>query len=906
MVRLLAKTSALHPWRVISAWLIIAFLAGCAALTGLGQGGLFSRMESQTTISEGTDSSRVTDIVAKDSSYQIVATLSGVSHPDSLNDDVLRLAQDIEKITGVDTVISTPGIISKAIDTAKKVAVKTASESYQKNKAQAEQEIRSQIESTTRMLMARGLPAQAAQQRATQEVQARLAAQPMPSEENVIAQAQAEAEKQATEKASPQANKLKAHDGYALVISLKKGASETKAEEAISSRLTSFESAHKDSGVKATYTSRNSARTAINDAARHDLVRGEIIGLPVALILMVLVFGGLLTAMMPLLGAIAAILITLGGVWGLTFVMNVDSFVLNVVSILGLALSIDYGLLVVSRYREEINRIMSEENIKETHTLPEDKARPLITQALITTVDTAGRTVIFSAITIAVAIAGLFAIASSIMRVIAIGGFVVVLLAVISAASLTPALLAVSGRRLMRPSSIDRIPGLHKILSHVKDQHTDHGVFSKLAIRVQRHPWIIMTIITACLVAMVVPMKDLTLRTEMESYVPSASSPGITTTTLKNDYPELTSPTAIVLVKGSDEQTKEVSEWLKKRDNISTVREATDAGSGWKNIGVVVKSSDSVGEKAINAVKDIRTHVDDATKAEVLVGGQAAMQIDFNQVLLNGTPWAFSIVIVAVLILLFLLTGSVLIPIKAIIINSMSLAASMGLTMFLFEYGAFGLPKTEGLTAFVVACGIAFGFGLAMDYEVFLVARMKEYWDSGETNNRAVSLGLQRSGRIITSAAAIIVAVFIGFCFGDMLAIKEIGVMLAIMVIADATLTRMLLVPATMTVMGKWNWWAPKWMSGIYRRFGISESGHHRKLESDVTLEEHKENKETEASPGEHQEKTTTHVATRSEHKEHKEIDAILGEHEENKETDNAENKSEKPHGRRALESEAT
>ncbi|XCB30050.1 MMPL family transporter [Arcanobacterium hippocoleae] len=175
----------------------------------------------------------------------------------------------------------------------------------------------------------------------------------------------------------------------------------------------------------------------------------------------------------------------------------------------------------------------------------------------------------------------------------------------------------------------------------------------------------------------------------------------------------------------------------------------------------------------------------------------------------------------AVLLLLFLLTGSIVVPLKALIINTLSLVSSMGITVFIFQHGLFGMPVSQGLETFVVACAAAFGFGLAMDYEVFLIARIKEYWDAGMDNDSAVEHGLQQSGRIITAAAAIIIAVFIGFSFGNLLPIKQIGVALAVIVFVDATLVRMLLVPALMTLMGRWNWWAPKPLLKFYEKFKI-------------------------------------------------------------------------------------
>lgn len=195
--------------------------------------------------------------------------------------------------------------------------------------------------------------------------------------------------------------------------------------------------------------------------------------------------------------------------------------------------------------------------------------------------------------------------------------------------------------------------------------------------------------------------------------------------------------------------------------------------------------------------------------------------MDFNSSNRVDAPLALGIVALAVIILLFFMTGSVIAPFTALFINSLSLLAGLGGGAFIFQHGWFGLPQTQGLETFVVASAVAFGFGLAMDYEVFLLARIKEYWDAGEPNDLAVEHGLQRSGRIITSAAAIIIAVFIGFVFGDLIAVKQIGVVLALIVIVDATFVRLLLVPATMTILGKWNWWSPAPLRKLYNRFGI-------------------------------------------------------------------------------------
>jgi RND superfamily putative drug exporter len=207
------------------------------------------------------------------------------------------------------------------------------------------------------------------------------------------------------------------------------------------------------------------------------------------------------------------------------------------------------------------------------------------------------------------------------------------------------------------------------------------------------------------------------------------------------------------------------------------------------------------------------------------VTGQAAVQIDFVDALLEGLPWAAGIVVVATLGLLFLMTGSVLVPIKALVINLVSLTASLGVTVWIFQEGHFedllDFTSVGGLESYVVAVVLAFGFGLAMDYEVFLLSRIQELYLGGMSNDEAVRYGLQRSGRIITSAALIIVVVFLGFVAGELLVIKEVGVALAVTVVIDATLVRILLVPATMTLLADRNWWAPAPLRRLHARFGI-------------------------------------------------------------------------------------
>lgn len=561
---------------------------------------------------------------------------------------------------------------------------------------------------------------------------------------------------------------------------------------------------------------------SLNDMVEHDLVRGEVIGLPVALVLLVVVFGGLLAATLPLIGAVVSILIGLGSLWGLTFLTDVDSFILNIISIIGLALSIDYGLLVVSRYREQITQRLSENGYEAAAgRLPGPReTRTLVREATRATIATAGRTVFFSALTIAFAISGLLAMSSGILRMIAAGGVIVTLLAVSTASTLVPAMIVILGPRLLRPAPATRIPGLRSLTRVVGDSSTDRGVFSRLAAWVHRRPIVIMLAVLAVLALMAWPIQNLRMRTDFTDYIPPDSSVGTAYHTLQDNYPALATPSITVVAKAPAAQTAGLVAHLGELDGVSFVGAPTPlpGDPGMTSIGIRVDAEDQIGQQVTDLVLQLREH---HAGYPILVGGPAAVQHDFIRSVIDDAPKAAAIMMAAVLVLLFLMTGSLIVPVKALLINSLSLVASLGTTSWIFENGHLGMPRTEGMETFIVACTVAFGFGLAMDYEVFLLARIKEYWDAGHSNDEAVELGLQRSGRIITSAAAIIVAVFMGFTFADMLAIKQIGVALAITVITDASLVRMLLVPATMTILGRWNWWAPAPLRALHERFRI-------------------------------------------------------------------------------------
>jgi RND superfamily putative drug exporter len=560
--------------------------------------------------------------------------------------------------------------------------------------------------------------------------------------------------------------------------------------------------------------------SAITDQVKQDLTTGEAIALPVALLIMVLVFGGFLAAAMPMVGALASIAGGLGALVALSHVMaDLESSVVNVVTVLGLGLSIDYGLLIVSRFREELGRTLGDDAGAGARRRRGDGA---VLAALLTTMRTAGRTVAFSALTVAISIAGLLVFRQDILRAFGAGAVAVIVFAVATALTLVPALLVLTGRRLARPGLLSRVPVLRGLLARTADVQADEGVFSRLATRVQRRPWWVMGGTLAVLLVLATPLLHLELRNSTTELLPLSSPQREFVALLAEQYPASSSPSVTVVARTGAAEAAAVVPQIEALPGVASVDTPATRDSVVV-IGVRPEGTDPGGTTAQEVVHGLR---DLDLPFDAYVGGQAANQIDFTDALLDRAPWALGIVAAATLVLLFLMTGSVLVPVKALLTNAVSLCASLGVLVWVFQdghlSGLLGFEPTGGIETYVIALVIAFAFGLAMDYEVFLLSRIKELHDAGVPNDEAVRLGLQRSGRVITSAAAIIVAVFAGFVAGELLVIKEVGFSLAVAVLVDATLVRLLLVPATMTVLQEANWWAPGPLKRLHARLAIT------------------------------------------------------------------------------------
>jgi RND superfamily putative drug exporter len=543
---------------------------------------------------------------------------------------------------------------------------------------------------------------------------------------------------------------------------------------------------------------------AITGQIEVDLRQGEGIALPLSFLVMVVVFGGFVAAGMPIIGSVAAIGGGLASLFGFSHLLDLDASVVNVVTLLGLGLSIDYGLLTVSRFREELGAIAAADTGHRRHAF----TREDVVTATARTVATAGRTVLFSGLTVAIALSGLMIFEAEIVRAVGAAGVSIVLVALVVDLTLIPALCALGARRLVPRRAA---PG------------TDRGLFSRLARFVQARPVAIIVVTLAALVALAWPAASMKLTSSGVELLPTSAPQRVFFERLDADYPALRAADVTVVAQAP---LATVQEWASRSvATLPGVESATPKAVGADLTSVAVRVQGRPLEPQSAAVVDaIRA---DRPAFPTYVTGQSASQKDFLTSMVSRAPYAVGLVVLGTFVLLFLMTGSLVVPLKALILNVVSLGAALGVLVLTFQDGhlqdLIGFSSVGAIEGLIPFLALAFGFGLSMDYEVFLLARIAELYQQGVPNDRAVALGLQRSGRIITSAALLIVIVFAGFAAGQLLIIKEIGVALVVAVILDATIVRMLLVPATMTLLGRWNWWAPAPLARWHARHGITE-----------------------------------------------------------------------------------
>jgi RND superfamily putative drug exporter len=551
----------------------------------------------------------------------------------------------------------------------------------------------------------------------------------------------------------------------------------------------------------------------VNEVVARDLSTAELRGLPLTLIVLVFVFGGLVAAGVPLLATVVTLFGGFAVLLGFSQLVQLDSNVVTVVTLLSLGLSIDYGLLLLARYREEL--MPAYRTALAADGRVERAAR---IAALARAWGTAGRTIMFSGLIVAAALCGLLAIQIRDLQAMAAGGISAALVAVTVALTFTAALVSVLGRAI-RPSR----RALRRATATATD--TDEtGFFAGLARFTQRWPVAVAVITVAGLLAAAYPV----LRTKIELTGLEGLPPSIESVAVANDlsarYGESSQPAVQVVARTTVESLGTWALRFSSDPDVLRVEPARAVGPNLSIVALAVRG-DEQGEGAKALVERIRA--DRPPGVESWVTGQAALLVDVLETLRSNLPGAAAITVLAMFVLLFLMTGSVVVPLKAIVAGVVSLGATFGVLVLLFQDGWFAgsldTLTTGGLNPFVMAVVFAFAFGLSMDYEVFLLGRIKEYVDAGHDTDTAVRRGLQHTGRIITTAALLMLIVFGAFGFASISDIEQIGVGLFVGVLVDATIVRCLLVPATMTLLGRWNWWAPEPLRRLHRRLGFSE-----------------------------------------------------------------------------------
>ena len=575
---------------------------------------------------------------------------------------------------------------------------------------------------------------------------------------------------------------------------------------------------------------------AFNGTLEADLQRAEFVALPITLIMLVLIFASVIAASLPL-GV--GLLTIVGGVGGTLFLgryTDVSQYAINVVTLIGLAVAIDYSLFIVNRFRDELAAGASRED------------------AIAVTMSTAGRAITFSGITVAIGLSAMLFFQGTFLASMGAAGGIVVAIAVVYGLTFLPALLSVMGGKVDRI----RLPFLGR------RSPDGTGAWHSMALWVMKRPFLVLVPALALLVLAGTPFLQLRLANGDVDQLPPSNTARQGYDTLLRDFPgqDQTTVTAVVYYANSSPLTADhigaiydLSHRLAALPNVlrvqsivdldptltradyvrlysgpadqlpAAMQQALQLGTGPHIVLInLVTNKQYTTEEARNLVRD--TRAERVPDGQVLATGETAFDLDVVTFILDRTPTAVGVVILVTYLVLFLLTGSVVLPLKAVITNLFSISASFGALVFVFQQGHFSqllgfTPQSIDPSIPVILFSIV--FGMSMDYEVLLISRIQEEYRRTGDNQRGVALGLEKSGRLITGAAAIMCAVFLAFGLADVVIIKSIGIGLAIAVAIDATIVRMLIVPSVMRILGRANWWAPRPLARVHRRLGAGD-----------------------------------------------------------------------------------
>jgi len=546
--------------------------------------------------------------------------------------------------------------------------------------------------------------------------------------------------------------------------------------------------------------------SAINKEVKSDIGRAEAISMPVLLVLLLIIFGSLAAASLPLAIGGIGILGSFAALRLLTLVTGVSIYSINITTILGLGLAIDYGLFMVSRFREELHQ------------------QPTTEDAVARTVATAGRTVAVSGVTVAVALAGLMLFPETFLRSMGYGGVATVVVDMVAALTVMPALLAVLG---------PRVNALRIRRAAVRPPRAEQsGGWYRLATSVMRRPAVYAVVIVVALLALAAPFRHITWGGTDARSLPAGSPARVVTEALNQDFPGNPASPIEVLTKldgpaTAPAQQAALTQYLQRLQHVPGVSAAQVTGIRGSTVRIDIRyAADPSSVTARQLVTAVRA-IPPPAGSHVYVGGVTAQLVDELASLGHTLPWMALVICLATFVLLFLAFGSVVLPVKAILMNALSLSATFGVIVWIFQEGHLsGLLRftpTGTIDPAMPILLLAIVFGLSMDYEVFLLSRIRERYDVTGDNTAAVASGLQRTGGLITSLALMLVIVVGAFSASGITFIKLLGVGMIVALIVDATIVRVLLVPATMRLLGRANWWAPGPLGRVYRRYGIRE-----------------------------------------------------------------------------------
>ncbi|MFH9468555.1 MMPL family transporter [Streptomyces clavifer] len=598
---------------------------------------------------------------------------------------------------------------------------------------------------------------------------------------------------------------LRSEDGHEAIVAARIEGDEKTAGDTLDRIAPAYRGVH--GPVEVSVGGPVAVRHEMQTIIQEDLLRAELIALPVTLVLLVMVFGSAIAALLPLGVGIVAILGTNAVLRGITELTDVSVFAQNLTTALGLGLAIDYALFIVRRFREEL-------------------ASGADTRAAIgTTLRTAGRTVLFSALTVAVSLAAMMVFPQYFLRSFAYAGIAVVLLAAAAALILLPAALMLLGPRV---NSLD----LRRLLRRRTDRKVPAGEpaegsgrgWARFAVLVMRRAPVFAVVTTVGLILLGLPFLGVKFGTADDRQLPSTAESRVVQEHIRDAFPGSPGGGLEVLAEGAATPAQ-YSDFRARIAALPGVQRVdgpvTGDGSAYFN---VLSEGEAVGQEAQQLVRELRA---EPAPFDTSVTGAAAVLVDSKDAIADRLPWAVGIIVVVTLLLVFLLTGSVLIPVQAVVLNALSLTAMFGAVVWVFQdghlSGLLSFTSTGDIETTLPVLMFCVAFGLSMDYGVFLISRIKEEYDRTGDHEHSVTFGLRHTGGLITAAAVILAVVMVAIGTSRVTNTKMLGLGIALAVLMDAMVVRSLLVPSVMKLMGRVTWWAPKPLRAFHQRFGLSE-----------------------------------------------------------------------------------